>query len=307
MAGLAWRASMQMAGSPVCVSRMCQCRRILPKFRGAGAAAAPDLTAPVLWRVLSPRRRLPTRQAATGCPEAGAGDGREPTARIAGSTAKRADYGAFRLLGWRQIQKRQAVGAHVVRVRLFELRPALEVDQRGGRVGKAGRRVAECLVALSFDEYRSTSAEARSALLSQAEAPTNSEAVALSRSGSRKRTVRCRLPTLSRTTPGAASTAQGRKSARIVLAVWYSARFIMASDREVAGYAQVAAHHVDELRITLGGPDGSGVADCPEQQAGYPPPQAEPEGGGQRAVQDSDGAGAPSMRMGSVSERCTGA
>src|SRR6516162_10845383 len=68
----------------------------------------------------------------------------------------------------------------------------------------------------------------RSALLSRAVTPTNSAGVALSRSGPRKRAVRCRLPSLFRTTPAETSAAQGRKSARLCGFLRYSARFIMA-------------------------------------------------------------------------------
>ena len=43
----------------------------------------------------------------------------------------------------------------------------------------------------------------------------------------------------------------------------------------MAGDAQVTAHHVDELRIALGCPDGGGVADGPEQEPWDPQAQAE--------------------------------
>jgi hypothetical protein len=38
-----------------------------------------------------------------------------------------------------------------------------------------------------------------------------------------------------------------------------------ASNGEMAGDAQMAAHHVDELRIALGGPDRGGLTENPEQ------------------------------------------
>ena len=48
------------------------------------------------------------------------------------------------------------------------------------------------------------------------------------------------------------------------------------------------AHHIDELRIALGGPDGGEVADDPEHEAGEPQPQAKAERGRERAVEDRD-------------------
>jgi len=50
----------------------------------------------------------------------------------------------------------------------------------------------------------------------------------------------------------------------------------------------MAAHHIDELRIAPGCPDGSEVSDGPETEADQPEAQAEPERGGQRAVEDGD-------------------
>jgi hypothetical protein len=47
----------------------------------------------------------------------------------------------------------------------------------------------------------------------------------------------------------------------------YSARFSIGSRAEMRGVAQMTAHHVDELRIPLRGPDRSGMADDPDDQA----------------------------------------
>src|SRR5713101_3167916 len=61
-----------------------------------------------------------------------------------------------------------------------------------------------------------------------------------------------------------------------------------ASNGEMARDAQMTAHHVDELRIALGGPDRGGLTENPEQETGEPQPQAETEGCGERAVENRD-------------------
>ena len=44
----------------------------------------------------------------------------------------------------------------------------------------------------------------------------------------------------------------------------------MSSNGEMAGNAQMTAHHVDELRIALGSPDRRGLPENPEQETGEP-------------------------------------
>src|SRR6266849_5283090 len=62
----------------------------------------------------------------------------------------------------------------------------------------------------------------------------------------------------------------------------------LASNTEMTGDAQMAAHHVDEQRIALGGPDRGGLTENPEQETGDPQPQAETERRCQGAVEDRD-------------------
>src|SRR6266436_4362247 len=62
----------------------------------------------------------------------------------------------------------------------------------------------------------------------------------------------------------------------------------LASNGEMAGDAQMAAHHVDEQRIALRGPDRGGLTENPEQETGEPQPQAETERRRQGAVEDRD-------------------
>src|SRR5713226_4883247 len=62
----------------------------------------------------------------------------------------------------------------------------------------------------------------------------------------------------------------------------------LASNGEMTGDAQMAAHHVDEQRIALGSPDGGGLTENPEQETGDPQPQAETKGCGERAVENRD-------------------
>src|SRR5216683_2743897 len=50
-----------------------------------------------------------------------------------------------------------------------------------------------------------------------------------------------------------------------------------ASNGEMARDAQMTAHHVDELRIALGGPDRGGLTENSEQETGEPqPPEVSP-------------------------------
>src|SRR5258708_17662010 len=128
----------------------------------------------------------------------------------------------------------------------------------------------------------------RSALLSRAVVPTSSAGVAESRSGPRNRAVRWKLPSLLRTTPGATSAAQGRKSASIPGFLRYSARFNMASPLhpEMRGIAQVPPHDVDELRVALCCPDRRQMADGPQHEAGDPKAQSQSDSSCQGAVGD---------------------
>ena len=52
--------------------------------------------------------------------------------------------------------------------------------------------------------------------------------------------------------------------------------------------AQMASCSLDKERIALRGPDGGGMADCPDQEARDPQPQAEAERSGNGAVDDGD-------------------
>src|SRR5208282_3272317 len=132
----------------------------------------------------------------------------------------------------------------------------------------------------------------RSALLRRDVMATSSAGVAESRSGPRNFAVRWNEPSLFRMTPSPTSATQGRKSARLSERRRYSARFIMAraSRDQMLRVAKVAAHHVDEGGIALGGPDCGKMADQPDHPADDPEAQAKSDRGSQRAVDDRDGA-----------------
>src|SRR6185437_10784404 len=117
----------------------------------------------------------------------------------------------------------------------------------------------------------------RSALLSRAVMATSSAGVALSRSGPRNRAVRWKEPSLFRMTPSLTSAAQGRKSARRSALRRYSASDIIdeASCDEMRRVAQMAPHHIDEGRVSLGRPDRGEMADEPERGASDPEAKAE--------------------------------
>jgi PAS domain S-box-containing protein len=72
----------------------------------------------------------------------------------------------------------------------------------------------------------------------------------------------------------------------------YSARFIIVQNSrvEMTGDAEVSANNLDKVRIALGRPNGSHMADKPKQEARDPKAQTDAERGGERAVDDSDGA-----------------
>src|SRR5258707_13641262 len=61
-----------------------------------------------------------------------------------------------------------------------------------------------------------------------------------------------------------------------------------ASNGKMAGDTQMAAHHVDEQRIALRGPDRGGLTENPKQETREPQPQAETERRCQGAVEDRD-------------------
>ena len=61
-----------------------------------------------------------------------------------------------------------------------------------------------------------------------------------------------------------------------------------ASPDQMLRVAKVAAHHVDEGRIALGGPGRRQMADQPDRGAGNPQAKAEADGGSERAKDDND-------------------
>ena len=63
---------------------------------------------------------------------------------------------------------------------------------------------------------------------------------------------------------------------------------VTASRAQMLRIAQVPAHHVDEGGIALGGPHRRQMADQPDSDADDPEAQAQPDGGGERAVDDRD-------------------
>src|SRR5271167_927434 len=128
----------------------------------------------------------------------------------------------------------------------------------------------------------------RSALLRRPVIATSSAGVAESRSGPRNRAVLWNEPSLLRMTPVSTSAAQGRKSVRLWLRLRYSARFIIgeSSRHQVLRVAQMPAHDFDEGGIAFSGPDRRQVADQPDRGADDPKAKAQPNGGGERAVDD---------------------
>src|SRR5690349_16637192 len=122
----------------------------------------------------------------------------------------------------------------------------------------------------------------RSALLRRPAVATSSAGVAESRSGPRMAAVRWKEPSLSSTTPGATSAAQGRKSASVAPRARYSRRNIMVASRaQQGGVAQVTPPDFEELGIPARRPDSGGMAGGPDEESDQPQPQAEPDRTGQ--------------------------
>src|SRR3954465_10234536 len=89
--------------------------------------------------------------------------------------------------------------------------------------------------------------------------------------------------------PSSTSAAHGRKSAKLTAVRRYSLRFIIGcSHVQMGGDTQMPPCDFDKQRIALRGPDGGGMAERPEQEAGNPQPQAEAERCGHGAVEDGD-------------------
>src|SRR6266851_2987897 len=86
--------------------------------------------------------------------------------------------------------------------------------------------------------------------------------------------------------PSSTRAAQGRKSASWVVECWYSLRFIMGLDPQIAGDAQMSAHDIDELGVALRRPHRGGLTDDGEQETGEPQPQTQAERRRQGTVQD---------------------
>src|SRR5450631_1494076 len=86
--------------------------------------------------------------------------------------------------------------------------------------------------------------------------------------------------------PSSTNAAQGRKSASCVVERRYSLRFIIASNAQIAGDAQMPAYDIDKLRIALRRPHRGGLTDDPEQETGEPQPQTETERRRQGTVED---------------------
>ena len=81
---------------------------------------------------------------------------------------------------------------------------------------------------------------------------------------------------------------------------------MVASEPEVTGIAQVPAHHVDELRIALCGPNRSGVPDRPNRSPASQSRRPRPSAAASVPLRIATARGAPPSRIGSVKARCTG-
>src|SRR6266853_2793235 len=86
---------------------------------------------------------------------------------------------------------------------------------------------------------------------------------------------------------------QRRPGQKIRQALWFVAIFSeiehhVTSRTEVDRIAHVPAHHLDEQRVALRGPDGGHVAERPQHEPGDPEAKPEPDRGRHGAVEDRD-------------------
>jgi len=110
----------------------------------------------------------------------------------------------------RQPAEGQQVGGLEMRALLLELRAPLHLDQRRGGIREARTRMRLAGMRCASTKMAQPDPSRPSAPFRREVVETSSAAVALSRSGPRKRAVRWKLPSLLATTPGATSAAQGR-------------------------------------------------------------------------------------------------
>ena len=89
-----------------------------------------------------------------------AGERRAPIGAVRRAALVEPGLGARGVLGRRQPEQRQEIPALEMSALLLELRPALGIDQRGGRVGKLAFGIAVRRLALRLDEDRPAGAEA---------------------------------------------------------------------------------------------------------------------------------------------------
>ena len=170
-------------------------------------------------------------------------------------------------------------------------------------------RIVGGFAALGLDEQRPAQPIRRSALFNRADVAISSPCVALSRSGPRNRAVRWKLPSLFKTTPRRDQPGPGQPigQQRGVLAV-----FGEVQHGGVPSHVQQWAVRMCRANTAMNCGSRARTPDrqrkWPTIQSTTPNPQlqAQPHGGGQRAVGDRHGARRPPSRIGSVSERCSG-
>ena len=126
-----------------------------------------------------------------------------------------------------------------------------------------------------------------STLLARAQAETSSASVALSRSGPRKRERALEAAVL---VEDDARRDQRRPGQMVGEPVGAVTIFAQGSACEIALLAEVAEQHRREVRIAPGGEHGEAVPDRPQDEPGEPLLEAEPDRGGDRAVDDREAA-----------------
>ena len=195
------------------------------------------------------------------------------------------------LLGGRQVEEGQEILRLEMRPLLCKPRAAFGIQKRRGRIGKTavgivGRRDPLCL-----DEDRPAGAEAAKGIV---DAPRHGHEFRRDRAveiGAAEPGRALQAAILVQHHAGGHQRRPGQviRQPRSFPAIFREVHHGAASHLEMTGKAQMPTSDLDEERIAPRGPDRDHMAQKADDDPGDPELQPEPDGPGQRAVQDREG------------------
>ena len=195
------------------------------------------------------------------------------------------------LLGGRQVEEGQDILRLEMRSLLGEPRAAFGIEERRGRIGKAAVRIVGRCHALRLDEDRPAGAEATEGVV---DAPRHGHEFGRDRAveiGAAEPGRALQAAILVQHDAGGHQRRPGQviRQPRSFPAIFREVHHGAASDLEMTGKPQMSASDLDEERIAPRGPDRHHMAQEADDDPGDPELQPEPDGPGQRAVQDREG------------------